>query len=95
MEISDRGTEDIYEGNATPRARRTLPVNLHQQAANLLDRVNAATKPLDLRVPNSNRLEKLTGNRAGQWSVRINDQYRICFSWIDGQAVDVEIVDYH
>ena len=95
MEISHKATEDIYEGNDTPRARRSLPGNLHQKAANLLDRINAATKPLDLRVPNSNRLEKLTGDRAGQWSVRINDQYRICFGWIEGQAVDVEIVDYH
>jgi proteic killer suppression protein len=95
VEIADRGTEDIYEGNDTPRARRTLPLNLHQKAAGLLDRVSAATKPMDLRVPNSNRLEKLTGDRAGQWSVRINDKYRICFDWVDGQAANVEIVDYH
>ena len=95
VEISDRGTADIYEGNDTPRARRTLPVNLHQKAAGLLDRISAATKPSDLRVPNSNRLEKLTGDRTGQWSVRINDQYRICFDWVDGQAIHVELVDYH
>lgn len=95
MEIADKSTADIYEGNDTPRARRALPVNLHEKAAGLLDRLSAATKPSDLRVPNSNRLEKLTGDRAGQWSVRINDQYRICFAWVDGQAVRVEIVDYH
>ncbi len=95
VEIAEKGTEDIYEGNNTARSRRTLPTILHGKAAGLLDRINAATQPLDLRVPNANRLEKLTGDRAGQWSVRINDQYRICFRWVDGQAVGVEIVDYH
>jgi proteic killer suppression protein len=49
----------------------------------------------DLRVPRSNRLEKLSGKRAGQYSIRINDQWRICFDWQDGDAYDVEIVDYH
>ena len=49
----------------------------------------------DLKVPPGNRLEKLTGDRAGQFSVRVNDQWRICFSWLDGEAHDVEIVDYH
>jgi proteic killer suppression protein len=95
LEIADKGAEDIYEGNDTPRARRTLPASLHQKAANLLDRISAATNPSDLRIPNSSRLEKLTGDRAGQWSVRINDQYRVCFRWVDGQAIGVEIVDYH
>jgi proteic killer suppression protein len=95
VEFAEKGTEDIFEGNNTARSRRTLPASLHPKGAGLLDRINAATQPLDLRVPNANRLEKLTGDRAGQWSVRINDQYRICFRWVDGQAVGVEIVDYH
>jgi len=93
--IAEKGTEDVFEGNNTARSRRTLPASLHGKAAGLLDRINAATQSLDLRVPNANRLEKLTRDRAGQWSVRINDQYRICFRWVDGQAVGVEIVDYH
>lgn len=57
--------------------------------------ISAATRIDDLRVPPGNRLEPLKGDRAGQYSIRINDQWRICFSWVDGAAHDVEIVDYH
>jgi toxin HigB-1 len=57
--------------------------------------LNAAASLDDLRAPPGNRLEKLAGNRAGQYSIRINDQWRICFRWEDGDAFDVEMVDYH
>ncbi len=57
--------------------------------------LNAATQLNDLRLPPSNRLEALRGDRAGQWSIRINNQWRVCFRLIDGDAFDVEIVDYH
>jgi len=57
--------------------------------------LNNATSLNDLRVPPANRLEKLTGNRAGQYSIRVNEQWRICFEWRDGDAYLVEIVDYH
>jgi len=57
--------------------------------------LDAATAMADLRVPPGNRLEKLKGDREGQWSIRINEQWRICFRWEDGDAFDVEIVDYH
>ena len=57
--------------------------------------INAATQLNDLRLPPSNRLEALRGDRAGQWSIRINHQWRVCFRFIDGDAFDVEIVDYH
>ena len=57
--------------------------------------VDAAVQLVDLRLPPGNRLEKLRGNRAGQHSIRVNDQWRICFRWVDGNADDVEIVDYH
>ena len=60
-----------------------------------LNAINAATTLQDLRLPPSNRLEALKGNRQGQHSIRINDQWRICFSWRDGHAEEVEIVDYH
>ena len=60
-----------------------------------LDRLNAATSLEDLRLPPSHRLEALSGDRKGQHSIRINDQWRICFVWQDGHAYDVEIVDYH
>jgi proteic killer suppression protein len=57
--------------------------------------LDAVTKLEDLRVPPANRLEKLKGDREGQWSIRINDQWRVCFTWRDGNAYGVEIVDYH
>ena len=57
--------------------------------------VDAAVQLVDLRLPPGNRLEKLRGNRAGQHRIRVNDQWRICFRWVDGNADDVEIVDYH
>ena len=57
--------------------------------------VNAAAALEDLKVPPANRLERLRGDRAGQHSIRVNDQYRVCFTWRDGNAHDVEIVDYH
>ena len=57
--------------------------------------VDAATMLDDLRIPPANRLEKLKGDREGQWSIRINDQWRVCFVWHDGNAHDVEVVDYH
>lgn len=65
------------------------------KAIEKLNMLNAATSLLDLRVPPSNRLEKLKGNRAEQFSIRINKQWRICFVWRNGNAYDVEIVDYH
>ena len=57
--------------------------------------LDAATRTEDLRAPPGNRLEKLSGDRAGQWSIRVNDQWRLCFAWKDGDAHDVEMVDYH
>lgn len=57
--------------------------------------LDAATTIEDLRIPPANRLEKLSGDRSGKWSIRINDQWRLCFAWRDGSAYEVEIVDYH
>jgi proteic killer suppression protein len=57
--------------------------------------LDAAADIDDLRSPPGNRLEKLSGDRSGQWSIRLNDQWRVCFDWIEGDALDVEIVDYH
>ena len=57
--------------------------------------LDAATTIEDLRIPPANRLEKLSGDRSGQWSIRINDEWRLCFAWREGNAYDVEIVDYH
>ena len=95
MQISDQGTLDIYDGDDTQAARRRLPAELHDKAARLLDRINAAHKPSDLAIPRGNRLEQLSGSRAGEWSIRINDQYRLCFRWTKNGPEDVELVDYH
>ena len=69
--------------------------DLQRSALRKLELLNAALSLDDLRVPPGNRLEKLTGDREGQYSIRINDQYRICFMWKEGNASNVEIADYH
>jgi len=79
---------------ATGKSRR-LPPEIRKRAAMRLTQLNAATRLDDLRVPPSNRLEALKHDRSGQWSIRINDQWRICFRFENGDAFDVEIVDYH
>lgn len=76
------------------RSRR-LPADIQQTARRKLRMLNAAAGLDDLRIPPANRLEALKGERKGQYSIRINDQWRICFRWNDGAASDVEIVDYH
>lgn len=79
---------------ATGKLRR-LPAEIRTRAVMRLTQLNAASRIGDLRIPPSNRLEALKRDRAGQWSVRINDQWRICFWFADGDAFDVEITDYH
>ena len=72
-----------------------MPKTLHQKAQIKLARISAATSVEDLRGLRGNRLETLQGDREGQYSIRINDQYRICFRWLQENAYDVEIIDYH
>jgi toxin HigB-1 len=74
---------------------RKLPHNIQQRAFMKLNAIDAAISIEDLRLPPSNHLESLSGKRQGQWSIGINDQWRICFIWINGNAEKVEIVDYH
>ena len=83
-------TRALFEGT---RIRRW--VNLETVAMRKLAMLHRAGRLDDLRIPPANRLEALKGNRAGQHSIRINDQFRVCFVWRDGDAYDVEIVDYH
>lgn len=97
--FSDRATRAIFEGREASkkdakRARKRLPTQLWEKARAKLDMIDAATGTQDLDTP-SNRLEQLHGDREGQYSIRINRQYRICFEWEDGDAEYVEIVDYH
>jgi proteic killer suppression protein len=89
--FADRETERIWieEGS------RRLPEAIQRRALNKLALLNRAARLEDLRVPPGNRLEALRGSRAGQHSIRINDQWRVCFRWASGDAFDVEVCDYH
>jgi proteic killer suppression protein len=91
----DAATEDVFDGADTKAARKRLPRQLWPVARRKLDQLNAAAELGDLRVPPGNRLEALEGDRAGQHSVRINQQYRVCFVWTDAGPDEVEVVDYH
>jgi len=89
--FKDDETKKIYQRQRS----RKLPDDIQQVALRKLRMINNAISINDLRVPPANRLEKLSGNRAGQWSIRINDQWRVCFRWEGSDAYDVEITDYH
>ena len=92
--FADEGTEDIYHGVRSKKAAK-VPADIVSVALRKLDMINSATKLEDLRVPPNNRLEKLAGNLAGFYSIRINDQFRVIFRWSDGVATEVAIADYH
>jgi toxin HigB-1 len=94
ISFRDKGSEDVFEGRDTSAARRTLPSQLHGRAGRTLDQLSSAVSLRSLSLPGL-RLEKLKGDRAGQHSIRINDQYRVCFRWTESGAEDVEIIDYH
>ncbi len=91
VSFADRETASIWKGT---RSRR-LPDDIQETALRKLRLLNNAARLEDLRVPPGNRLEALKADRAGQHAIRINAQWRICFVWNEGQAHDVEIVDYH
>lgn len=91
----DQGTEDVFNGVNSKAARKSCPNNLWRIAARKLEQLDSAETVDDLRIPPGNRLEALKGDRLGQYSIRINDQYRICFVWQENGPDDVEIVDYH
>lgn len=89
--FADKQTQQLY---LTGKARR-VPPDVAKRAARKLEQINAATRVEDLRVPPANRLHPLEGDRAGQHSISVNDQWRICFRFDDGDAYDVEFCDYH
>ena len=95
VSFKDGGTEDIFNGRLTQPARRKCPQSIWVVAQRKLDQLDSATILSDLRVPPGNRLEQLVGDRSGGHSIRINDQYRICFVWTDAGPAFVEIADYH
>jgi proteic killer suppression protein len=89
--FGSKETEKIWDGNRSS----TLPIEIQQIGRRKLRMLNNSVTLIDLRIPPSNRLEKLTGNRKDFYSIRINDQWRIIFKWKEGHSFDVEITDYH
>ena len=94
LNFADKTTEDIFNGLDSKPARR-IPQMVWSVAARKLDMLNAAAELRDLKIPPANRLEALKSKWSGYHSIRINDRYRIVFQWIDGNAKNVEITDYH
>jgi proteic killer suppression protein len=89
--FASAATETVWAGSRS----RELPPDIQNTARRKLRMLNNAVTMAELRVPPNNRLEKLKGSRAGQYSIRVNDQWRICFRWDHGDCYDVDIVDYH
>ena len=91
----DAGTEDLFNAKSTKAARKLLPTQLWRVARRRLEQLDSAGALRDVRVPPGNRLEALEGSRKGQHSVRINDQFRVCFVWTDNGPARVQVTDYH
>jgi proteic killer suppression protein len=89
--FADKQTAAVFDGHRV----RALPTHVQDVARRKLKAIDAAKEIDDLRAPPGNRLEKLSGDRSGQWSIRINDQWRLCFRWANGDAHDAAIVGYH
>ena len=89
--FADRRTLDLYLKGSAKR----FPADVTKRAARKLEYIDLAVRLEDLRVPAGNRLHQLDGDRKGQYSISINDQWRICFRFVDGDAFDVEVCDYH
>ncbi len=95
VSFKDQATEDIYNGVGSKLARKACPQTIWRVAARKLDQLDSVVALEELRIPPGNRLEALSGNRKGEFSIRINEQYRICFKWDESGPYDVEVTDYH
>jgi toxin HigB-1 len=95
VSFKDDGTRDVYNGIKSKQARKACPTDIVAVGRRKLDMTAQAVVLHDLRVPPVNQLEKLKGDREGQHSIRINDQYRVCFTWTEAGATGVQIADYH
>jgi len=93
--FKNAGTEDIFDGVDSKVARKCCPKSLWSIARRKMDQLNRVRELNELNIPPGNRLERLKGERKNQYSIRINQQYRICFVWKEGYAYEVEITDYH
>jgi toxin HigB-1 len=91
VSYGNKETEKLHKGQKS----RLLPADIIKRAVMRLDRIDAATSIEDLLFPPSHHLEKLSGGREGQWSIRVNDQWRVCFTFENGKAYQVEVIDYH
>ena len=94
VSFRDDGTKDVWDGKRSRDTRRTCPDNIPRVVYRKLDMISQAVRLDDLLAPPANRLEKLKGDRADQYSIRINDQFRVCFNWTDAGATEV-VTDYH
>jgi len=95
VSFKDKATEDIFNGVNSKSARKTCPQTLWRVASRKLDQLDSVMNLEELKVPPENRLELLSGDREGSYSIRINGQYRICFVWEESGPANVEITDYH
>lgn len=95
VSFKNDATGDIFDGKSSKAARKLLPQGLHKLGRRKLDLLDSVSSLDELKVPPGNRLELLSGDRRGQYSIRINEQYRICFSWTDSGPDQVEVTDYH
>ena len=93
--FADQATDDLFNGRNTSAARRACPIRLWSIVQRKLDQLDSVVLLSELRVPPGNNLEALHGNRKGQYSIRINERYRIFFRWLQNEADSVEVVDYH
>ena len=95
VSFKDKATEDIFNGVNSKLARKICPQTLWRIASRKLDQLDSVQDLEELKVPPGNRLELLSGNRKGSYSIRINEQYRVCFTWKELGPTNVEITDYH
>ena len=95
VSFKNDGTGNIFDGISSKIARKLLPQSLFKIASRKLDQLDSASSLDELKIPPGNRLELLSGDRRGQYSIRINEQYRICFTWTESGPDEVEITDYH
>ena len=93
--FGDDGTEDLFNGRNTAAARKNCPLKLWRIARRRLEQLDSVALLEELRIPPGNHLEALSGDRHGQYSIRINDRYRICFRWSSNGPYDVTVGDYH
>jgi len=95
VSFKDKATEDIFNGVSSKVARKACPQTIWRVATRKLDLLDSIESLEELKVPPGNRFEPLSGNRSGQYSIRINDQFRICFVWGESGPENVEVTDYH